>query len=360
MEAAHLDLFTRALMPTPAVAVDQPPKEATFEWVKMPTPGAQHAVAYIDGSRLYAEHNLHDLCARQGWAIAAFDSGGNLVAAANGRTPGWAVGIHATELWSMLMAVQTFDPGCVIKGDCQAVQKGTRRGTSWANAPNRKFARIWGPVAVALEGDEERAVWMPAHCAEAAASQKRLSNGDLLTVADIRGNALVDTLAKQIAKRDQVPKAQRALVCTANERLTGIAVWIGRATAYANNFPNPEEGAKRLRDSGGVRAKPRTGHKRKAEQQVAKAELLPVDAAAGAEQTPDHSRAALAATTAAGDAAWRCTRAKRARLAKRRDAASSDGYLQSWLERRPSTEPPAVSATERMAALRGRLAAKQI
>ena len=39
-------------------------------------------------------------------------------------------------------------------------------------------------------------------------SRGSLSNGDSLTVAHIRGNALVDLLAKRIARRDQVPRAQ--------------------------------------------------------------------------------------------------------------------------------------------------------
>ena len=122
------------------------------------------------------------------------------------------------------MAVQTFDPACSLKVDCLAVQKGAQRGMAWASAPNRKFARAWGPVAVALEDDTSRITWMPAHCNLGSIEHKKLSNGSPLTAADVHGNDLVDTLAKKIARRDQVPRSQLAMVGRADERIKCKAV----------------------------------------------------------------------------------------------------------------------------------------
>eukprot|EP00973_Karenia_brevis_P049407 6855064-Karenia_brevis.AAC.1 len=83
---------------------------------------------------------------------------------------------------------------------------------AWAAAPERKFGRAWGPVAAALDGEAKRVVWMPAHCTESNIEHKKCSDGAPLTAADVRGNDLVDALAKQVAKRDQVPKSQLAMV----------------------------------------------------------------------------------------------------------------------------------------------------
>ena len=111
VSAGDFGLYTRALMPSPIAKVDPPPAEHTFEWVKVPESSDVQVTSYVDGSRLDAEHDLYGFCARQGWAIAAYDDKDELVMAAHGRTPFWADGIHATELWGLLMAVQTCDPG---------------------------------------------------------------------------------------------------------------------------------------------------------------------------------------------------------------------------------------------------------
>ena len=140
---AEADLLTRALMPSLEPRIDRPPPDATFKWVKAPSRFASQVQGYVDGSRLYAEHELCGLVARQGWAIAAYDDNRQLVAAAHGRTPAWADGIHAAELWGLLMATQSFDPGCALKVDCLSVQQGSVRDIGWATAPGRKFPRAW-------------------------------------------------------------------------------------------------------------------------------------------------------------------------------------------------------------------------
>ena len=56
-----------------------------------------------------------------------------------------------------------------------------------------------GPLATALADDQERVLWMPAHCSDASIGGKRLSNGLPLQTKDVAGNAYVDELAKRAA-----------------------------------------------------------------------------------------------------------------------------------------------------------------
>jgi hypothetical protein len=268
-----LGLYTRALLASPEAVVDQPPEEASFRWIKRPQAGIAEGTIYMDGSRLYAEWKLAGFCARQGWAMAAYDEAGNLTAAAHGRPPGWIRGIHTTELWGLFMGAQSSDPFSPLLVDCMSVQKGSMNGSDWAGSPSRKYARVWSPVASILEDDASRVVWMPAHCAAEHEGLKSLSNGQLLSRRHRTGNAAVDGFAKEIAKEDAPPQWQMKAVADATDRLTAIARWIGQSGAYANHFPLPDhlrtETSKYIRDSEGFRRakKPRPS-KRKAEGQL--------------------------------------------------------------------------------------------
>eukprot|EP00973_Karenia_brevis_P063802 8869078-Karenia_brevis.AAC.1 len=64
---------------------------------------------------------------------------------------------------------------------------------------------------------------MPAHCTESNIAHKKCSDVTPLIAADVRGNDLVDALAKQIAKRDQVPKPQLAIIRHASDKIRSIA-----------------------------------------------------------------------------------------------------------------------------------------
>ena len=59
-------------------------------------------VCTLTGHVCYAEHKYCNLIARQGWASAILDVNGAVMTSAHGRTPWWAVGIHAAELWALL------------------------------------------------------------------------------------------------------------------------------------------------------------------------------------------------------------------------------------------------------------------
>ena len=72
------------------------------------------------------------------------------------------------------------------------------------------------------------------------------------------GNAAVDALAKSSANDDRLPVATLKLIATESEKVTNIALWIGRCSYMANHFPdtrgNPEAKPKYLRDSEGLAA----------------------------------------------------------------------------------------------------------
>ena len=97
----YLLLYTRALHKSIEPQIAKPPGNDSFTWhIKPPSDGIPLGRVYTDGSRLFAEHKYCNLAARQGWAFAVLDVDGFVLAAASGRTPWWAVGIHATELWA--------------------------------------------------------------------------------------------------------------------------------------------------------------------------------------------------------------------------------------------------------------------
>ena len=94
--------FTCGLLGTTA-------RSETFEWVQQPADGCVGGTVYVDGSRVDGEWQLAGLCARHGWAFAAYDDAGALCAAAKGRPPAWAAGIYDAELWGLFMAAMVAD-----------------------------------------------------------------------------------------------------------------------------------------------------------------------------------------------------------------------------------------------------------
>jgi len=112
---------------------------------------------------------------------------------------------------------------------------------------------------------------MPAHSTASSSIGKPSSDGRPVQAHDGIGNSLVDELAKQIARRDAVPRAQVKAVREAAARLCDAAVWIGRATAYANHSPvdawvpmDPQATRQFVRDSEAEPRRRARGRKRKA------------------------------------------------------------------------------------------------
>jgi len=354
--SADLDLLTRGILRTPEPEVDKPPQGESFEWVVRPNPRAVQVDAFVDGSRLAGEHDLFGMCARQGWAFAAYDVDQQLVAAAKGRTPDWAEGIHATELWALNMALQSLDPGCVIKGDCQAVHRGSQRGIRWAGEAGRTLARAWGPVAAALGDAPERALWMPAHCTDKSMIGKTMSDGRLVTKHDVEANALVDGLAKQVARRHEVPEYQARMVRAAGKKVEEAAIWIGRATAYAARCPAhlvgavPDDGRCRyVRDTEAVRS--RRYAKRAARQ-------CP-PAGAGPGEARDAGRTVAAGGGGAAGHPRRAELKAKAEELRREARRAEERATQHIIDSRPPPAPrQGPSAVDRIEALRQRIAAR--
>jgi hypothetical protein len=223
MAAADLALYTRALVASPVALLDPLPNTESFEWVQQPSDGVVSGTVYVDGSRIDGDSAFAGLCARQGWAFAAYDEEGALLAAAKGRPPPWADGIFGAELWGLFMATMSADPWAPFRVDCLSVQQGTQKGQVWAAAPERRYARIWAPLNAALDDDPGRVVWMPAHCSKSAVGHKQLGNGEALTALDLAGNAFVDRLAKEAARADRLPQEQRDTVRKLDEIVTNVA-----------------------------------------------------------------------------------------------------------------------------------------
>ena len=134
------------------------------------------------------------------------------------------------------------------------------------------LSRLWGPVSTALDGDADALLWLPAHCTGAQVDSRQLSNGAPMRQKHRIGNAAVDALAKSSANDDRLPLATLKWIAAKGDKVTTIAMWIGRCTYLANHFPDtrgdPDAKPKYLRDCEGLAAtrsqKYKTGRKRKA------------------------------------------------------------------------------------------------
>ena len=286
LDTITADLLTRALAPSPAPHVVQPPKEASFQWIVPPPDEGlpPSSVLYVDGSRLFAEQRYFGMCARQAWALLALDSNGKFVASASGVPPPWAEGIHGAELWALLQAVRISAPDDSYRTDCLSVKLGVDKGIRWASAAERHLGQAWQPLAEALEGRTDHVVWMPAHCSSSQVGQRRLSDGRTLSTTDLIANEYVDEKAKAMARSLRPPLPQMELVCHGAARLMEAAMWLGRITAYANHFPLDshcgESKTRHARDSAGITASARArGSKRPQPEHTYSAPRLPGDLA---------------------------------------------------------------------------------
>ena len=162
----------------------QPSAEATFIWAELLEDGLIET--YADGSRRGAGHQLMGLYPRHRRAFAAYDDEGRCTAAAYGRPPAWIDSIYATETWTLLVAALSSHPSNGFRIDWMSVLTGCLRGEAWATAPDRRHARVWGPLKAAMEGQTAHKVrWMPADCTTAAVGARQLSDGQALSQMSI-------------------------------------------------------------------------------------------------------------------------------------------------------------------------------
>ena len=272
-------LFNRALAPSVKNFTCMAPHKEIFHWVKRPIDNAStvKGTFYTDASRLFSHKSFYGECASFGWAFAAYDQSLDLIAAAMGCPPKWVKEIHPSELWALLQAVTSSEPGSSFVSDCLSVVEGCHKGSLWANSAHRTYSRGWNPLSAALEECDEasKAVkWMPAHCSKTAVGNKKLSDGRFMTQHDLQANAFVDKLCKEAAARAAMPEPMRKKVAEQSQKLVCIARWLGQVTVLANHFPagmGPNGKCVFLRDSEARRKPKGSGQKRKAEVQLAPA-----------------------------------------------------------------------------------------
>ena len=202
---------------------------------------------YSDGSRLDGPSQL---LARNGWAFVAFDSAGQMIAAANGVTPRWIDDIPGVEAWALTQAAIRAEPGCEYRVDCEPCVKAVHRGRAWATSGQRPHARVNALMHAALDDTARDAVvWMPAHKKESDVGVARLGNGSYLTQLDVKGNAEADRLAKLAVGEHRVPKWVATKVQEQDALVEATARWIAMATFEANH-----QTIKPLRDSDATRS----------------------------------------------------------------------------------------------------------
>ena len=243
-----LDSVSTGLFTAPMLHVPPPPKLASFEWVRRPTPAQKVSTFYTDGSQFDSEH---DITRRLGWAFVGIDDRDRVIAIARGSPPDWISDIPGAESWALLQAAGSADPGARFKSDCQPAIGNVTRGAAWACAANRPHARVSGLLHAAFDDTPPDLVtWVPAHTAEHEVGVTPTGSGQLLTRIDRYCNGLADSHAKIAARHTRVSKQVRDKIDITKRGVTIATCWLGEATWRANNG-GP---AHNLRDSTASRA----------------------------------------------------------------------------------------------------------
>ena len=199
-----------------------------------------------------------------------------------------------------------------------------------------------------------------------ARSLRQLSDGTQLSRHLVLANGLVDRHAKIAAAVRRPPPTDTQLIHSEADRVVSVDMWIGKATEAANHWPAPDPGVPSARVRF-VRDSEATAVKRKPSATApspflpaAAAQLPPVAGVQTTTATPCQTAIRIG-RKAAGDwsTASHAQAAMRCRVAARAEADGQALRLQDWVEARPTLAPPPVSAQQRIAAMRERLAAKR-
>jgi hypothetical protein len=155
--------------------------------------------------------------AMTGWAFVVLDDAGRVVAAASGKPPPRIRSSNAIEAWAFYMAITLAAPGCSYRIDSMACVRTFHRGENNVRTRDSPDALLWKSIFNAIN-DKKQAmdvVWMPAHTKEAQIGKAKLGNGELITSADRKGNAMADAMAKHAAKEHRFLKH----ICTQEQEL---------------------------------------------------------------------------------------------------------------------------------------------
>ena len=175
-------------------------------------------------------------------------------------SPPWVEDIEGAEAWALLQALRCSLPAeCTYWVDCLPLLTAVGKGPASALDPKNVLARVHGLIHASLEDDAAKQVgWMPAHPTQKEVGIARRSDGELVTLLDLRGNTLADMLAKQGADTHRVPASEVARWKSLHSEVAERAIWIGVATQAANEheeFPFKDSEASRWQADSKARAR---------------------------------------------------------------------------------------------------------
>ena len=230
-------------LPTPPQRGD-----GTFRWLKEPAvddPRVYEARWYFDGSLFEGKWKPFRAT---GFGVAVITPEGELLGFGHGSPPAWCNTAAAAEAWALQVVVAACPFPPPMRTDCLSLLHAAQAGMQLATAPNKKLARIWCMISLALDGDlrvlagtcedssrQGHLVWMPAHQSLAMVGEKHLSSGERLSFVDWRANRLVDALAKSAAEEVRATPSVRLLLASAAAVVKHSAALLGRVTHAANN-----------------------------------------------------------------------------------------------------------------------------
>jgi hypothetical protein len=237
--------------------------------------------------------------------------------------------------------------------DCQTVKLGLGRPIEWANSSKRKFARIWGVVRAQVDDGPGIVQWMPAHVSECDIGQVKGSDGSCITRDMWCANQMCDLLAKDSAETVRVPEATRSKMIHRRKQLGELLVYLGHLTFAANGL--------RLHDGSIVRDSTAVKSFRVKRSKVRKGKVLVKPRPAS--PTKSHwsigfcRRAAIQCMSRETRKSHASVRALRG-VEARKEAEFQHWWRESRSQLLRPRDPGASSATERLKALKQRVAAK--
>jgi hypothetical protein len=261
------------------------------------------------------------------------------------------------------MALQHAPLPELLLTDCDSVRLGTIQPAAWAGSAKRRLAKIWSVINIQLDDTRDLVHWMPAHTSESSIGQKLCSDG--YTVSEVRwcGNQVADILAKEAAESCRVCGEARSKLMFHEKQLLDLAIFLGKLTHAANAHVLPD--GTKLRDSqaNGKLAGRRKNPKRKSPIKAIRVPEVPASKRIKAFSSDDwiHAwRRSHATRPQPQEGISRMVRVRRATEShnQRQEAAFRDWWRESRsqsLQPRPADAP---TATQRLEALRSRVAAR--
>ena len=351
-EARASTLQDRAFL-TVALPIAEPQVESRgWVWLsEQPDPEATDLRWVIDGSRRFAsDYTL----STTGCGVAVLDGQQRLVAYAYATPPPWVKTANSAEAWALLLTLKANPYPPAILTDCMGLVNAARAGPFAATRAKQADARIWKLICEASGGSFDALsaalVWMPAHTSASQACTRAKSNGRQLTTSEWRANSLADLLAKRGAVNPPARIEADKLIKLAGRALVQSAARLGVVTLAANNQrteavrANGEKYFITKRDSSAMPPALLKARALKAESK----EAAPAPKAAQA-PAPLKLPAPLQPQTA-----LQVRSCKRRAQAVLRDSARADHVTELAAAAAASSCPQALSAAERMAALRRR------